>query len=284
MNMNKFFAFFLLLSSLAFGQQGGVFTPGDYNDGIYPRQNAIDRRYVPYTYLREADVTWERRVWRRIDMREKRNHALYFPTEYIVNRTSFLQALSKHILDGSILAFKDEQFTILIDPRDLKVKWEAQGDSTDQVLLDSLGNEVTTKVAGAKDTTWLLRNFTSIVMKEDWFFDRQKSSLEVRIIGLEIYAFKTGKEDLGEISQFFVYFPACRPVFAKYEVFNPKNDSERRTYEDIFWKRQFSSQIVKESNVFDRSIDSYSKGIDALLESDRVKQDIFLFEHDLWQF
>jgi hypothetical protein len=68
------------------------------------------------------------------------------------------------------------------------------------------------------------------------------------------------------------------------EVFNTKNDSERRTFEDIFWKRQFASNVTKESNVYDRRIDQYAKGIEALIESDRVKSDIFRFEHDLWQF
>jgi hypothetical protein len=67
-------------------------------------------------------------------------------------------------------------------------------------------------------------------------------------------------------------------------VFNVKNDSERRTYEDIFWKREFSSSIKKESNVYDRKIEQYSKGLDALLESDKIKGDIFRFEHDLWHF
>jgi ATP-binding cassette subfamily B protein len=41
------------------------------------------------------------------------------------------------------------------------------------------------------------------------------------------------------------------------------------------WKRQFSSIATKETNVYDRTIERYSKGIDALLESDRIKNDIF---------
>jgi len=36
--------------------------------------------------------------------------------------------------------------------------------------------------------------------------------------------------------------------------------------------------------VYDRTIERYSKGIDALLESDRIKNDIFRWEHDLWHF
>jgi hypothetical protein len=62
------------------------------------------------------------------------------------------------------------------------------------------------------------------------------------------------------------------------------NDAERRTFDDIFWKRMFSSYIRKETNVYDRSIVEYATGLDALLESDRVKSDIFKYEADLWQY
>ena len=143
------------------------------------------------------------------------------------------------------------------------------------------GTEVATRV-GTSDSTWMYRQFRKIRLKEDWFFDKQKSVLEVRILGMGIYTYDEEKEAPKE--QFWVYFPSCRKFFAKHEVYNPKNDSERRTFEDIFWKRQFASVITKETNVFDRQISEYSKGIDALLESDRIKNDIFTWEHDQWHF
>jgi gliding motility associated protien GldN len=83
---------------------------------------------------------------------------------------------------------------------------------------------------------------------------------------------------------FWVYFPECRPVFAENEVYNTKNDAERRSFDDLFWKRQFNSNIVKESNVYERGMAEYAKGIDALLENDRVKKQIFEYEHDFWHF
>jgi gliding motility associated protien GldN len=91
-------------------------------------------------------------------------------------------------------------------------------------------------------------------------------------------------EVIGYTPLFWVYFPQCREVFAKAEVYNTKNDAERRTLDDVFWKRMFSSYIHKESNVYDRYVNTYASGIDALLESDRIKNDIFVYEHDLWHF
>lgn len=274
----------LFLSTGAILAQPSVFQPGDYKDGIYDKENSLNRRFIPYTHLREGDVMWEKRVWRTIDLREKMNQVLYYPERPIASRISLMQLMTKYILSGQIIAFSDDEFLVPYEKADIRKKMVIVADSVDQELFDENGNPYTTKVAGATDSTWLYENFIELHIKEDWFFDKQKSVLEVRILSLGFYATIKGKEDLGPVDQFYVYFPACRPYFAKHEVFNTKNDAERRTFEDIFWKRQFASKIDRESNVYDRDIERYSKGIEALLESDRIKGDIFRFEHDLWQF
>jgi gliding motility associated protien GldN len=260
--------------------QPSIFQPGDYKDGVYDKENSTNRRVIPYTHLREADVTWEKRVWREIDMREKQNQQLYFPLEIGVSRISLLQVLFKYILKNELIAFSDEEFQVQLEPSVIRNKI-VKIDTVEQMSYLEDGTEVATRV-GTSDSTWMYRQFRKIRLKEDWFFDKQKSVLEVRIIGMGIYTYDEEKEAPKE--QFWVYFPSCRKFFAKHEVYNPKNDSERRTFEDVFWKRQFASVITKETNVFDRQISEYSKGIDALLESDRIKNDIFTWEHDQWHF
>lgn len=108
----------------------------------------------------------------------------------------------------------------------------------------------------------------------------------MRIIG--ICPLKENRGDNGEVRgyqpMFWVYYPECRLLFAKAEVFNRSNDAERRTLDEIFIKRFFGSYINKVSNVADRSIAEYATGLDGLLEAEKAKQDIFEFEHDLWQY
>ena len=286
LNPNKIFLIVIFNTlTLFLKSQPGVFQPGDYKDGVYDKENATNRRYIPYTHLREADVTWEKRVWRRIDMRERQNQTLYFPKTYINGRMSFLQMILKYILKGDVIAFQDEEFQQPFELSEIRKKVVYQPtDSIDEVGIDEQGNEITTKKLPPADSLWMFDNFTSIELKEDWFFDKQKSSLDVRILGMTFNFRPRGKDDAGEVAYFYLYFPACRPYFAKHEVFNVKNDSERRTFEDVFWKRQFSSIATKESNLYNRTVDDYSKGIDALLESDRIKYDIFKYEHDMWHF
>ena len=123
-------------------------------------------------------------------------------------------------------------------------------------------------------------------MKEDWVWDRQRSQRQVRIIGIAPIIEKKDDEgnSQGLAPLFWLYYPECRYVFANAECYNYENDAQRRTFEEIFQKRYFSSYIVKETNVFDRSIADYAQGLDALLESERIKDELFTIEHDLWHY
>ena len=46
----------------------------------------------------------------------------------------------------------------------------------------------------------------------------------------------------------------------------------------------FGSTITKESGVMDRKINEYMIGLDALLEAEKIKTEIFNIEHDLWEY
>jgi hypothetical protein len=56
------------------------------------------------------------------------------------------------------------------------------------------------------------------------------------------------------------------------------------TFDELFEKRMFSSFVVKEANVYNRYISDYARNIDALIESEEIKNDLFIMEHDLWQY
>ena len=248
--------------------------------GIYNKEKIGSRRHIPYTHLREGDVTWSKRIWRDLDMREKQNQFLYYPIEPTTCRTSLFQALTKQILNNKIKDFADEEFLIPFELSAIRKKL-IQIDSIDQIIYNELGDPITVRLP-VIDSTSIYARILKFRLKEDWFFDKQKSSLEVRIIGIAAYEYIEEKEAYKEL--FWVYFPSCRPYFAVNDVYNFKNDAERRSLEDVFWKRQFSSTIVKENNVYDRYIIEYEKGIDALVEADKIKLDVFKWEHDLWNY
>ncbi len=123
-------------------------------------------------------------------------------------------------------------------------------------------------------------------IKEIWFFDEESSTLQVRILGIAPLKdeFDENGNYLYELPMFWVYYPDARKVLAREEVFAYGNDTALRTWEDVFESRFFSSYIYKESNVFDRRLQDYLTGNDLLMEADKIKMEIFNFEHDLWEY
>jgi gliding motility associated protien GldN len=271
-------------------ENNGVLKPQSpkFRDGVYDKEHVKARRAIPYTSLREADVMWSKRIWRVIDLREKINHPLYYPTSPILDRKSLFDAIKDAILvNGTIIAFNnpalDDEFKLEMTKSEVEallIQWDSTNEVEDPnnpgvMIKAPIKTETTT------DKVW------KYWIKEDWFFDRQRSVLDVRIIGLCPLVEKkteTGESTGADKALFWIYFPQARPVFAKEEVYMRHNDAERRTMDDIFWKRMFSSYIRKETNVYDRTIGEYASGLDALLESERIKGEIFNYEHDLWHY
>ncbi len=93
-----------------------------------------------------------------------------------------------------------------------------------------------------------------------------------------------GFKNSGATQEVWFFFPQLREMMAEIEVYKRFNDAARLSFDDIFLKRMFTSYITKEENVFDRSINQYTKGLDALLEAERIKGEIFEFEQNLWEY
>jgi gliding motility associated protien GldN len=242
------------------------------------------RKPVPYPFVREADVMWSKRIWRTIDLREKLNHPYFYPETPHNGLSSLFDVIRCGVLNGCITAFDnpamDDEF---------KMKMSAEAVANLLVEIDSMDvedpNNPGTFTRVEQRTEINSPDVLAYWVKEDWFFDKQRSVMDVRILGLCPMATKKDPSTgavMGFKPLFWVYFPQLRPLLVRQRVFLGKNFSMPTTYDDLFHERYFSSYIHKESNVFDRTINSYYSGLDVLLEGEKIKESISNFEHDLW--
>lgn len=260
-------------------------SPGGFvNDDIFVHLHTEYKKPIPYSPLRQADVIYSKRVWQVIDFREKMNQPFYFPLNEQEYWKSLYLVLKNAIMADKLVAYdgeKGEDFSTTISSKKLKVFLKGSAKAVEQFDPDT-GNSL-----GYVDTYPDSVKSTDVIklrIKEVWYFDKQRSELQVRILGLCPVSVKTTAVGVSTKALFWVYFPYARPFLAQAEVFNTKNGAERRTYDDIFWKRMFSSYIYKEENVYDRQINQYSVGMDALLESERIKNDVFEIEQNMWEY
>ncbi|MCB9194936.1 MAG: gliding motility protein GldN [Flavobacteriales bacterium] len=295
----------LLLSITAFGQlpSTGVSANSGVLDGVYVQEHIPTKRVIQYTHLREADVMWSKRVWRYLDLREKQNQTLYYPEEPISDRMSLFDVIKYGIFtEGSITVYGtgfgreiDDMFRYPY----VKKPNESDGEFKARIMTECFGckkqiamidpvtflpmtDQYGNPVYKDTITEYLSNEVIAYKVKEDWFFDKQRSVMDVRIIGIAP-VFQSECDGLQFTSElFWLYFPECRYVFQNFFVYNPHNDAQRMSFDDLFWKRDFNSYIYKESNVYDRKISPSWVGVEALLESERIKGEMFRMEHDLW--
>lgn len=437
--MKSITSLFLVFSGLVFGQvpKGqDLIMPGPQNspvpgviDGVVVKDEVPVRSAVEYEHVRLADYVWSKRIFSRIDAREKVNHPLFFPYEsftrqfsqnppktpaemmshkgWIRNqeRLSLWTIIQQNLMAGNLSMYtvcdsldyafakedgyalkyrinkyndnKDKMSYYGSDPfyrremvqgyengqqrigifkpgsewkglfkgQDYEYATDFKNYTTFQSWCDaiqkqdydalSLGpawvadvlvqkndpdfekawNKAMAKAkASGKDEPLMTEDnvyyltsdlITAYNIKEDWFFDKERSMLDKRIISIAPVArhmisdqkvSKRGglivKDDKGkfiyvldgkpvpfldgtptaEYELFWLYFPELRNVMVNYYVYNNQSDAQWMSFDDFFWKRLFSAQIYKATDQFDRDIEDYRYGVDALYEAQKIKE------------
>jgi gliding motility associated protien GldN len=245
-------------------------------DGVVEKKIITDRRVLPYDPIREADIFWEKRIWRIIDVREKMNLPFAYPEE------PFFAILMQAAEEGEITVYgtEDDKFSYPLEPDEVA----SMGATVDTVItFDPETYEEEIQIVRNDLNPEDIKQFR---IKEIWFFDEESSTMQSRILG--IAPLKDEFDENGNYKYttplFWAYYPQCREILARHKVFNAANDSSPMTWEDVFEMRQFASHIMKKSNVYDRKIEDYLTGVDMLLEAEKIRMEIFNFEHDLWSY
>ncbi len=262
------------------------------------------RQFIAYNPIREADVMWGKRIWRRIPVKERVNYPLFYPHEvdpregtYIDDRDPLFKILVEATLEGDLVSFypfiRDGYDKDGLEIPDDEFRFPMTKDEFKSRLSEIETKTQVDPTTGLTytDTTYTYFWASNVVfydLKEDWYFDKQRSQMMVKIMGICPYIrFKDASGVLGKpIPIAWFYFPHVRYVLANKEAYNIQNEYVRVTFDDIFMKRRFSSYIIKEGNVYDRKIEKISalSSMDKLFESERIKNEMFEFEHDLWDY
>jgi gliding motility associated protien GldN len=246
-------------------------------DDVVESSITAKKRVLPYDQPREADIFWKKRIWRIIDVREKMNLPFAYPKRPFVQ--ILLEAINSK--EKPLRIFQDEEFKTRLDTsavNGLLYKIDTVM-ITDPVTYEQKQQIIKSEVNITEDVQ-------RIRVKEMWFFDKESSTMQVRILGIApVLPVKTSTGDkIGENVLFWIYYPDARETLAREKIFNEANDGAPMTWEDVFEMRYFSSYIYKASNVKDLRLQDQYTGRDLLLEAEKIKQEIFNMEHDLWTY
>ncbi len=256
-------------------------------NGAFSTTDISEKKPMPLPTVREADVLWSKKVWRIIDLREKMNLPLYYPTVENDGFKNLITLLLDGVESGLITPYDarlDDDFKVPMTYEQVQEAFGAE-ESTEETIDFDTGERKMVTIQGEIRPG----EIKQYMIKEEWYFDKQSSSLNVRIVGIcPIREFTRDIDQAGQVQRtkvFWVYYPEARNLLATNKVLNPYNHAQSMSFDDLFIKRFFNSYIVKESNVYNnRDISAYLSGKDAMLESKRIENDIFNFEQDLWEY
>jgi len=284
--MKRLFVFFATFA-LVLGMFSAQTAEAQIINGAFKRQDVFQKKPMPIPMVREADVLWSKMIWMIIDVREKINQPLYFPTVPIEGLSSLAALLMQGIETGQITAYdarNDDDFKTPMTMAEVKAAFGAETVTRETMNFDTGEMELRTIEGEVR-----LEEIKQFMIKEEWYFDKHNSRLQVRIVGIcpiqEFYRDDVENSPVQRRKVFWVYYPEARKLLATQQVFNPYNDARRLSYDDLFINRYFNSYIVQESNVFNnRTISQYLSGKDAMLESKMIEEQIFNYEQDLWEY
>jgi len=256
-----------------------------YVDDIVAKRLIIENRVLQYEPIREADIAWQKTIYRVIETREKMNLAFRTPVK------PFFEILRDLAMNGDITLFRHDGVAPNYKAPFNAKEVEDAFFSTDTIsTIDYDTYEETVKI---NKSEVYYEDVNRYRIKEIWFFDEEASMLKVRILGvapvIDRVDPETGIVKYPEVL-FWIYYPTARELLSKHRVINEENDIAPMTWADLFESRFFSSYIYKITNVLDKRVqDNYSaqderSGINALLESQQIKAELFNFEHDLWEY
>lgn len=280
--MNKLFVTLLTISLMfSLGLQSQIIDEAPI-DALYDDVNILNNKPIPLPSIRAADVMWSKRIWREVDFRQKFNQKFYFPIETQANWKSFITVVLDALKEGQMQAYDISNTDELLVPITYSEIVGRQTDTLHRIMQRPYPpyDEYDTVIFTEFDPTKVMR----LRIKEDWYFDKQRSQMMVRIQAICPVMVKEREGQEVTLPLFWLSYPDSREVFAQSLVFNSNNSAMRLTFDEIFWKRLFDSYVYKEANVFDRRISQYATGVDALLESERIKQSMFEFEENLWEY
>lgn len=270
--------------------------PEDVGKKTEAQMASDDDEPLEYGYVDDRDILWSKTVWETIDLDERVNFPLYYPTDTIgigADRRSLYHVLMKNIQNGKLTdVYTDSYFTEKRNFGDLTATLQ-KVDTTDLGYEQlNAGEQISEEFINRRDIS--AADIEEYRIKGIWYFDKRQGELKYRLLGVapvapDVNFIDDESVDPGEnkVELFWVWYPSAREILHKAKVFNNRNSAQPISYDMLLNARRFNGIIYKEDNVHgDREIKDYifDNALFQLLEANRIKETVRDREQDMWAY
>lgn len=251
---------------------------------------------LEYGYVEDRDILWSKTIWETIDLDERVNFPLYYPTDTIdigSDRRSLYDVLVKNIKKGRLEEiYVDSYFTEKRKFSDLESTLKKK-DTTDYGFEQlNAGEELSAEYINERELS--AADIEEYRIKGMWYFDKRQGELKYRLLGIapvapDVNFIDDESMDLNDakVELFWVWYPAARQILHEAKVFNQRNSAQPISFDMLLNARRFNGVIYREDNVHgDRKVNDYiaDNALFQLLESKRIKEVIRDREQDMWSY
>ena len=270
--------------------------PQDVGKKTEAQMASDDDKPLEYGYVDDRDILWSKTVWETIDLDERVNFPLYYPTDTIgigADRRSLYHVLMKNIKNGKLTdVYTDSYFTEKRNFSDLTATLQ-KVDTTDLGYEQlNAGEQISEEFINRRDIT--AADIEEYRIKGIWYFDKRQGELKYRLLGIapvapDVNFIDDESVDPGEnkVELFWVWYPSAREILHQAKVFNNRNSAQPISFDMLLNARRFNGVIYKEDNVHgDREIKEYifDNALFQLLEANRIKETVRDREQDMWAY
>ena len=250
---------------------------------------------IAVIHHRAEDITWSRVVYRVVDMREKQNFQLYFPTRPNEQYRSLFRVMLDAIVSGVNVYARN--------PRDVKPQFDhlLAGDELsrtfayDELMENNLIQvDAITEARSVNSDQYMryVRNQLKYLIQEVIFFDSHTSRLYSKIIAIApMYALHPDNMATNDSMTYFrnsvlcwFSFDELRPYLMRQYVIPDGNDSQLMTYDEYFSQKLYSTYLLGDSNMYSRMLLELTVNEEVLkAEQRRIETELMNIEQDLWE-
>ena len=259
-------------------------------------QKALDNDApLAYGYVDDRDILWSKTVWETVDLDERVNFPLYYPTDTVdigADRRSLFHVLMKNVKNGKLEAYVDSYFTEKRNFKDLEPSLRAVDTLEYGYEQINAGEELSPEYITERDIS--AADVEAYRIKGMWYFDKRQGELKYRLLGIaprapDVNFIDDESMDPADsnIDLFWIWYPDARQILHDAKVFNQRNSAQPISFDMLLNSRRFNAVIYKTDNVHgDRKVDDYiaDNALFQLLEASRIKEVIRDREQDMWSY
>lgn len=236
--------------------------------------------------LSPDQITWQREVFRMLDLKNEKNAPLYYPPQPDGQHKNLFSLLFEEVSNGRLKVY-DYLDGKEIFSDEYKVKFDE--------LLNRFWIPFETKpdAKNPKDTVYIVETadipsneVTLYYIKELWYLDKNTSSIRTRIISFCPVLVR--EDETGETRKyplFWVPFDEAGSLLAANSLRTSSyNALDNMTVYDYFVRHQYQGDIYKVSNLLNQNIMDYcSTPEEIAAEQQRLEKELHNMTEGLWE-